>query len=196
MICNVFKPKRKINGRLHVGRLYRGRYKLDGEFRMTTIPLHTTDKQLAQQRLLLAVRQREKELSGLAGRKPLREATQSPLLNHLDDFLADLRARKRSESHIKHIDTPYDDCAVSLERQTVGRISFIVGTSSNCNHIAQTSGNAGFAERIVAPRNNRPVLFEGDAMLPTCRHVPNIAQARGDIALAGAVVAPCHHKTI
>jgi integrase len=72
---------------------------------MTTIPLHTTDKQLAQQRLLLAVRQREKELSGLAGRKPLRDAAQSPLLNHLDDFLADLRARKRSESHIRHIET-------------------------------------------------------------------------------------------
>jgi len=105
MICNVFKTKRRINGRLHVGRLYRGRFKLDGEFRVTTIPLNTTDKQLAQQKLLLAVREREKELAGLSGRKPLREAAQSPLLNHLDDFLADLRVRKRSESHIKHLET-------------------------------------------------------------------------------------------
>jgi len=47
MICNVFRPKRKINGRVHVGRLYRGRFKLDGEFKVTTLPLHTTDKQLA-----------------------------------------------------------------------------------------------------------------------------------------------------
>ena len=105
MICNVFKPKRRLNGRLHVGRLYRGRFKLDGEFKETTIPLHTTDKQLAQQRLLLAVREREKELAGLSGRKPWREAAQSPLLNHLADFLADLRARKRSESHVKHLET-------------------------------------------------------------------------------------------
>ena len=105
MICNVFRPKRKINGRLHVGRLYRGRYKLDGEFKMTTLPLHTTDKQLANQKLLLVVRQREKELAGLTGRKPLREAAQSPLLSHLNDFLADLRARKRSESHVKHLET-------------------------------------------------------------------------------------------
>jgi integrase len=105
MICNVFRPKRRINGRLHVGRLYRGRYKLDGEFRMTTVPLCTTDKQQAQQKLLALVRQREKELAGLTGRKPLREAAQSPLLNHLSDFLGDLRARKRSESHIKHVET-------------------------------------------------------------------------------------------
>jgi integrase len=104
MICNVFKPRRRIDGRLHVGRLYRGRFKLDGEFKLTTIPLNTTDKQLAQQRLLLAVRQRERELAGLTGRKPLREAAQSPLLNHLNDFLADLRARKRSESHVKHLE--------------------------------------------------------------------------------------------
>jgi integrase len=105
MTFNVFKPRRRINGRLHIGRLYRGRYRLDGEFKMTTIPLHTTDKQLAQQKLLAVVRQREKELAGLAGRKPLREAAQSTLLNHLSDFLADLRARKRSESHIKHLET-------------------------------------------------------------------------------------------
>jgi len=105
MICNVFRPKRRINGRLHVGRLYRGRFKLDGEFKVTTLPLHTTDKQLASQKLLVVVRQREKELAGLTSRKPLREAAQSPLLAHLADFLADLRGRKRSESHIKHLET-------------------------------------------------------------------------------------------
>lgn len=105
MICNVFRPKRKVKGRTRTGRLYRGRYKLEGESRVTTIPLHTTDKQLAGQKLLAAVRQREKELAGLAGRKPLREAAQSPLLDHLNDFLADLRVRKRSESHIKHLET-------------------------------------------------------------------------------------------
>src|ERR1019366_9712880 len=105
MQCNVFRPKRRVNGRLQVGRLYRGRFKLDGEFKVTTLPLHTTDKQLATQKLLAVVRQREKELAGLAGRKPLREAAQSPLLAHLDDFLADLRAGKRSGTHSEHFET-------------------------------------------------------------------------------------------
>jgi integrase len=53
----------------------------------------------------VVVRQREKELAGLTGRKPLREAALSPLLAHLSDFLADLRVRKRSESHVKHLET-------------------------------------------------------------------------------------------
>ena len=105
MICNVFRPKRKIAGRTKIGRLYRGRFKLDGEFKVTTIPLNTTDKQLATQKLLAVVRQREKELAGLSGRKPLRAAAQSPLLGHLNDFVDDLRARKRSESHIKHLES-------------------------------------------------------------------------------------------
>ena len=90
---------------MQINQLYSGWFKLDGELKVTTLPLHTTDKQLAQQRLLLAVREREKELAGLSGRKPWREAAQSPLLNHLADFLADLRARKRSESHVKHLET-------------------------------------------------------------------------------------------
>ena len=105
MQCNIFKHKRRINGRVKISRLYNGRFKLDGELKATTIPLNTTDKQLAQQKLLAAVRERERELAGLSGRKPWREAAQSPLLNHLADFLADLRARKRSESHIKHVET-------------------------------------------------------------------------------------------
>ena len=49
MQCNVFRHKRKVNGRVRIGRLYSGRFKLDGEFKVTTLPLHTTDKQLAQQ---------------------------------------------------------------------------------------------------------------------------------------------------
>jgi integrase len=104
MQCSVFRHKRKVNGRLRIGRTYSGRFKLAGEMKATTIPLGTTDKQLAQQKLLMAVREREKELAG-GGRKPLREAAQSPLLSHLSDFLADLRARKRSESHVRHLET-------------------------------------------------------------------------------------------
>ena len=105
MQCSVFRHKRKKDGRVKIGRLYNGRFKLPGETKATTIPLGTTDKQLAQQKLLLAVREREKELAGLSGRKPWREAAQSPLLNHLGDFLADLGARKRSESHVQHLET-------------------------------------------------------------------------------------------
>jgi len=64
MQCSVFRHKRMVNGRLRIGRTYSGRFKLAGDGKATTIPLGTTDKQLAQQKLLVAVREREKELAG------------------------------------------------------------------------------------------------------------------------------------
>ena len=44
MICTIFRPKRTKNGKAHVSRLYRGRYRLDGEAKMHDIPLHTSDR--------------------------------------------------------------------------------------------------------------------------------------------------------
>ena len=74
MICNVFRQKRRLNGKTIIGRLYRGRFRLAGESRMTTISLHTTDKQVAMQKLLVASRERERELAGLADRKQIGRA--------------------------------------------------------------------------------------------------------------------------
>ena len=51
MICTIFRPKRTKNGKAHVSRLYRGRYRLEGDTKITEIPLHTPDKRVAQQRL-------------------------------------------------------------------------------------------------------------------------------------------------
>jgi integrase len=90
---------------LQIARLYSGRFRLEGEPKVTTVPLHTTDKQLAKQKLLALVREREQELAGIGGRKSLRKAAQSALLEHLKDFVADLRARMRSDSHIGHLET-------------------------------------------------------------------------------------------
>jgi integrase len=104
MICYVFRHKRKTDGRVQIRRLYSGRYKLNGEPKATTVPLFTTDKQQAKQKLLEIVQEREKELAGIRGRKAWREAAQIPVLEHLKEFVADLRARMRSESHIKHLD--------------------------------------------------------------------------------------------
>ena len=44
----VFKPKRRKNGKLLVGRLYRGRYRLEEDSESIEVPLKVTDKQVAQ----------------------------------------------------------------------------------------------------------------------------------------------------
>ena len=48
MILTVFRPKRIKSGKVQIARSYRGRYRLDGEDKSTDIPLHTTDRRVAQ----------------------------------------------------------------------------------------------------------------------------------------------------
>ena len=61
MINYVFRPKRKVQGRKKTARLYTGRYRLDGEVRITEVALKTTDKQVAQTRLDDLVGEKERE---------------------------------------------------------------------------------------------------------------------------------------
>ena len=58
MILTVFRPKRIKNGKVQIARSYRGRYRLDGEKKITDIPLHTTDRRVAQQRIEQIVKEK------------------------------------------------------------------------------------------------------------------------------------------
>lgn len=49
MISNVYRPSRRKNGRRIVGRMYRGKYRLDPREKLKDVPLHTNDKQVAEQ---------------------------------------------------------------------------------------------------------------------------------------------------
>jgi len=51
MILTIFRPKRTKDGKPHVSRSYRGRYRLEEDDKLTDIPLHTTDKRVARERL-------------------------------------------------------------------------------------------------------------------------------------------------
>jgi hypothetical protein len=47
MICIIFRPKRTKNGNAQVSRLYRGRYRLEGDNKLNDVPLHTSDKRVS-----------------------------------------------------------------------------------------------------------------------------------------------------
>jgi hypothetical protein len=65
---NVFKPKRKTDGKKSQQRMYRGRYRLDGDRKLTDVPLGTFDKQVAAERL----KNRAGEAAGAGGANPVR----------------------------------------------------------------------------------------------------------------------------
>ena len=100
MICTIFRPKRTKNGKSQVSRLYRGRYRLDGETKLHDIPLHTSDKRVAQQKLEEIVKTRQLESAGMLTPEALRKAAQSPLEQHLKEYVADLAALKRDDQYI------------------------------------------------------------------------------------------------
>jgi integrase len=100
MILTVFRPKRIKNGKVQIARSYRGRYRLDGERKITDIPLHTTDRRVAQQRIEQIVKEKQMEAVGLLAPHAVRVASQTRLERHLSDYVADLQAVGRDGQYI------------------------------------------------------------------------------------------------
>ena len=100
MILTVFRPKRIKSGKVQIARSYRGRYRLDGEKKITDIPLHTTDKRVAQQRIEQIVKEKQMEAVGLLASHATRAASQTRLEKHLSDYVADLQAVGRDGQYI------------------------------------------------------------------------------------------------
>ncbi len=104
MIKHVFRPKRVVCGRKRTARLYSGRYRLDGENRITEVPLKTADKQVAQKLLDDLVREKERERAGIIPPKNLRESALQPMEKHLGDYLNDLRNLGRDDVYVENLE--------------------------------------------------------------------------------------------
>jgi len=100
MICTVFRPKRVRNGKPYLARLFRGRYRLDGDTKIHDVPLHTTDKVAAQQKLREIIKTRHLEAAGIIPPEKQRLAAKSTLECHLENYLADLKALNRDDQYI------------------------------------------------------------------------------------------------
>jgi len=80
-----------------VGRLWRGRYKLDLDEKMSDVPLRTPDKQVAEQRLRKIVIERQRERDGLIAPRRERDSAQRALSGHVKAYCESRRAMKRDE---------------------------------------------------------------------------------------------------
>jgi len=101
---NVFRPSRRRNGKAVKSAKYRGRFTVLDDRQVFDVPLHTADRQVAEQRLRELVREKEREAVGLLDPKPLRAGAQRPLAAQLAEFVADLDARGRSGDYVRHVD--------------------------------------------------------------------------------------------
>ncbi len=97
----VYRRKRtKKNGKIETARLYRGRYRLDGDAKITDIALHTSDKRVAQQALEKIVQQKQLEAAGLAPTESQVNVAQMTIEQHLKSYLADVAARGLTPRYI------------------------------------------------------------------------------------------------
>ncbi len=99
MIKSVFRPSRMVNGKRVRQRLYYGQYRFSLNEPITRVPLGTTDKEVAERRLAAIVREIEQERYGIIPPRELRDAVARPLVEHLEDHVADLVAAKRTAGY-------------------------------------------------------------------------------------------------
>ncbi len=95
---HVFKRSRMVDGKRTRARTYSGRYRLDGDFKDTEIPLGVTDKQVAQSKLAEVVLQKQLERQGLAAPSRQVETVAAPLKSLVREWVIDLEAKGR-KSH-------------------------------------------------------------------------------------------------
>jgi hypothetical protein len=103
MICMIYRRKRTMKGKTSLARLYRGRYRLEGDRKISDIPLHTADKRVAQELLKDYVRDKQMEKAGMIPPEAIRKAAQSDIQGHLSQYVADLNALNRDIQYVKEL---------------------------------------------------------------------------------------------
>ena len=103
MIRHVFKPSKRESGKRVFDRLYRGRYRLDGDEKIREVPLKTPDKQIAEQRLNKIILDEQREREGLIAPKAERDAAQKLLAAHTEDFIQVRRSVGRDKKYVDEL---------------------------------------------------------------------------------------------
>ncbi|MGA7882264.1 MAG: site-specific integrase [Terrimicrobiaceae bacterium] len=101
MKFSVFKPKRRKKGKLLVGRLYRGRYRLEDDSESIEVSLKVTDKQVALSKMERLVREAQQERYGIIPPRSLSAALTTPFAIHLKEFIAELQKLGRDERYVE-----------------------------------------------------------------------------------------------
>ncbi len=103
MKAYTFRRRRKIKGRLVLAKTYTARIQLDGDAVAKDYPTNITDKRVADQFMRKLIVEMERERYGITPPKKLIAGAAKPMLDHLADFTADLRARGRNRRYVREL---------------------------------------------------------------------------------------------
>ncbi|SVC81629.1 uncharacterized protein METZ01_LOCUS334483, partial [marine metagenome] len=100
-MIDILKRRRRRNGVLKVDSYYSLRYRFGDMPREKWLSLKTSDKQVAIKKGNDLYRQKQQEAAGIIPSQAARNAGTTPLPHHLEDYLADLKARGKTPKHIE-----------------------------------------------------------------------------------------------
>jgi integrase len=163
-------------------RVYRGRFKLTGDLKVRDIALNTPYRHVAEANLRRIVREMEEEASGLVTPKPLREAAQKPLGEHLEAFMADISARGRCKKHLQHT------------RNRLIRLFEAMGWRRLCDITADGFARWRSEQVALSAKTRNEYLGHATALLNWC--VRNGRLGLNPLATVGKVETRGHEKVI
>jgi hypothetical protein len=104
VICKVYRRWRTVKGERVRDKCYTGRLRLDGDAKISSIPLNTTDKVVAEKKLEQIRSERERERIGILAPKELRSAAELPIENHLAAYVDDLKVKQCAKGYVASVE--------------------------------------------------------------------------------------------
>ncbi len=101
MICYVFRPKRRVNGKVRIARTWSGEFRLAGDLEPTRIALGVADKQVAEEKLRRIVREAEREREGLVRPKAERDILNGPIEAAIREYAESRRGLRRGVKYCR-----------------------------------------------------------------------------------------------
>lgn len=152
MIQKVYLPRRKDRKSPNSHPEYFGRYKLRGMTKAKQVPLHTTDKRIAENKLQAIVDELQQEAAGIIAPRPLREAAQRMMTGHLGEFIADLNALQRDSMYVynarKHVAKLIAQCGWTLPKDVTSD-SFLAWRARQNKAAKTLNGYLDFANALL-----------------------------------------------
>jgi len=104
MMCFVFRPRRRVNGKVRVARTWSGKFQLLGDAKPTVVHLGVSDKQVAQEMMRQIVRERERQRVGLTPNKAVVAAVKQSVESAIREYINSRRGLHRDEKYVRELE--------------------------------------------------------------------------------------------
>lgn len=123
MHFQVFLPQRRKNGELVVGRLFRGRYRLDGDAKPVEVSLGTDNEKLAHEKLRAIVTTVQMERAGVIAPKIQRQTAMQDIADVIEEFLKSREGLGRDHRYLLGVEQQLERMAREAGWKQVNDIS-------------------------------------------------------------------------